>query len=224
MIQFNSTTPEWTPVDLLDRFGEIPLHRVVFDPLPGAATVEDAVRLNESKGALLYELVDGTLVEKTMGAHEALLAAEFVYLLKAFMKESQLGIVMGADGMMKLFPDQIRIPDVSFISWEHLKDSGFPEEPAPDMAPDLAVEVISKGNTAKEMDRKLGEYFQAGSKLVWYVYPSAKTVDVYTSSDQKTSLAEAQVLTGGDVLPGLEIKLAELFKLPAPKEDEPKSS
>lgn len=218
MIQFNSTAPEWTPVDLLDRFGEIPLHRLVLNPPPGTATVEDAVRLNESKGALLYELVDGTLVEKTMGAHEALLAAEFVYLLKAFMKDAQLGIVMGADGMMKLFPDQIRIPDVSFISWEHLKNSGFPEEPAPDMAPDLAVEVISKGNTTKEMDRKLVEYFQAGSKLVWYVYPKTKTVEVYTAPEQKMTLAETEVLTGVDVLPGLEIKLIDLFKLPVPKE------
>lgn len=224
MIQFHSTAPEWTPVDLLDRFGEIPLHRLVLNPPPGTATVEDAVRLNESKGALLYELVDGTLVEKTMGAFESLLAARLLIILGNCVENLGTGIVLGADGMMELFPNQVRIPDASFIGWENLKNSGFPDEPAPSMAPDLAVEVISKGNTPKEMDRKLVEYFQAGSKLVWYFYPSTKSVDVYTSPEQKTTLAKAEVLTGGDVLPGLEIKLAELFKLPAPKEAEQKSS
>ncbi|NOY30862.1 MAG: Uma2 family endonuclease, partial [Planctomycetes bacterium] len=92
--------------------------------------------------------------------------------------------------------------------------SGFPENPVPLMAPDLAVEVISKSNTPKEMDRKLGEYFEAGVRLVWYIYPNERQVQAYTSPTDPIVLGEADMLTGGDVLPGLSIDLKAFFTLP----------
>lgn len=213
----NSSTTGWTAVDLTERFGAIPLHRIIWNPPPGTATVADALSLDDHEDRLC-ELIDGTLIEKDYNCYASYLATQTTVAILGVVKQEDLGVVTGAGGPMQLFPDQLRIPDAAFISWDHLKDSGFPENPAPLFAPDLAVEVISEGNTKKEMDRKLTEYFQAGSKLVWYVYPKTKTVEVYTASQQKTTLAETQVLTGGDVLPGLDIKLADLFKLPSPKE------
>ncbi|TWT85335.1 hypothetical protein Pla123a_01420 [Posidoniimonas polymericola] len=121
--------------------------------------------------------------------------------------------------MLQLFPDQVRIPDVCFVSWERLKGSGFPQQAAPSLAPDLAVEVLSPGNTDQEMHRKLEEYFEAGVRLVWYVDPRDKSVTSYTAVEKSTRLTEADQLTGGDVLPGLTIDLAKLFEIPTPPGD-----
>ena len=209
-----TSTNAWTAVDLVDRFGAIPLHRVFRDPRPGKATVADVVRFDDHYDRLC-ELIDGTLVEKPTGVYESFLASQLITLLNNYLSSSEQGIVLAPDGMMQIFPDQVRIPDVSFIAWENLKGSGFPDDPVPHMSPTLAVEIISKSNTPQEMSRKLGEYFEAGSKLVWYVYPVEKQVMVYTSPTEVTTLGETDTLTGGDLLPGLTIDLKAFFKPPA---------
>ena len=73
--------------------------------------------------------------------------------------------------MLKLDIDLVRIPDVSFVSWDRVPGRKFPSEPVPPLVPDLAVEVISPSNTPKEMDEKLQEYFEKGVRLVWFVRP-----------------------------------------------------
>jgi Uma2 family endonuclease len=86
-----------------------------------------------------------------------------------------------------------------------------PTEPIPDVAPDLAVEVLSAGNTAREMARKRQDYFAAGVQVVWEVNPGTRTVEVFTTPDHSTVLHEAQTLEGGMVLPGFTLPLQELF-------------
>ena len=76
---------------------------------------------------------------------------------------------------------------------------------------DLAVEVLSRGNTPKEMRRKLGEYFEAGVRLVWFVYPKTQTAEVYTSPTEMRRIGKSQSLDGGDVLPGFKLPLRKLF-------------
>lgn len=210
-----TVTHHWTAVDLAARFGPIPLERVVSRPRPGSATVDDAIRM-ESQENRLCELIDGVLLEKTMGFVESFLAAQLGALITAFVQQRNLGVTAGEGGMLQLFPDQVRIPDVCFVSWERLKGSGFPQQAAPSLAPDLAVEVLSPGNTDQEMQRKLEEYFQAGVRLVWYVDPRDKSVVAYTAADKAERLTTADILSGGDVLPGLTIDLAKLFEIPMP--------
>jgi Uma2 family endonuclease len=84
--------------------------------------------------------------------------------------------VAGEAGMMQLAPGLVRIPDVSFISWDRFPDRKLPRDPVPHLAPDLAVEVLSQSNTPKEMDRKRRDYFNAGCKLVWITDPETRTV------------------------------------------------
>jgi Uma2 family endonuclease len=79
------------------------------------------------------------------------------------------------------------------------------------LAPDLAVEVLSAGNTPGEMARKRQEYFAAGVRLVWLVDPEARPVEVFTAPEQPTILHEEHTLEGGAVLPGLALPLRELF-------------
>jgi Uma2 family endonuclease len=210
-------TGTWTAVDLAARFGPIPLCRIRSNPPPGTAREEDVIEIHDHEDRL-YELVDGVLVEKTVGTYEAYLALFLGSLLRNYVAEHHLGIVLGADGMMRLAPGLVRIPDVSFISWDRLPGRTVPRTAIAELAPDLAVEVVSRSNTAKEMDRKLADYFAAGVRLVWYVYPTARQVAVYSARDQHVLVREEESLTGGDVLPGFRLSLRELFAEPGPKE------
>jgi Uma2 family endonuclease len=105
----------------------------------------------------------------------------------------------------------VRIPDVAFITWKNYTKAKRPHGQIPAVVPDLVVEVLSKGNTPKEMSRKLVEYFRAGVRLVWYVDPKRGTVRVYTAVDRSVLLHEHQTLDGGDVLPGFQLSIADWF-------------
>ncbi len=76
------------------------------------------------------------------------------------------------------------MPDVAFMSWDRLPGKTVPDEAIPELAPDLAIEVLSAGNTKGEMERKLKDYFFAGVRLVWYIDWRRRTAEVYTSPDQ----------------------------------------
>jgi Uma2 family endonuclease len=196
--------------DLLKQLGDIAPHRIRMRRPPGKATEKDILTIQRREGRL-YELVDGVLVEKVMGAPESALAADIILLLGPYIQQHQLGMLMGADGTLRLMPGLVRIADVSFVAREHLPNGERPTEAIPDLAPDLAVEVLSKGNTKAEMDRKTREYFFAGSRLVWLVDPKTRSVTVYLAPDQSTTLVEGDALDGGDVLPGLTLPVAAVF-------------
>lgn len=204
----------WTAVDLVERFGAIPLDRIRHDPPPGSATERDVVEIHGREDRL-YELVEGTLLEKTVGTYEAYLALLVGRLLANHVAENDLGIVLGADGMMRLAPGLVRIPDVAFISWQRLPGGKIPRDPIADLAPDLAVEVISRHNTPQEMDRKLADYFTAGVRQAWYVYHQPRRqVHVFTAADKHVVLDENQTLDGGELLPGFTLDLRSLFAEP----------
>jgi Uma2 family endonuclease len=202
--------PVRTFADLLERLGDIPAQRIWLDPPPGTATEEDLLETERREGRLC-ELVDGVLVEKAMGLRESILAGALLALLRAFVIPRNLGIVSGEAGMMRLFPGLVRIPDVAFASWDRVPGRRVPAEAIPDLAPDLAVEVLSEGNTPAEMARKRGEYFRAGVRVVWLIDPKIRAVTVYTSLDASTTLDESQVLEGGEALAGFMLPLRELF-------------
>jgi Uma2 family endonuclease len=201
-----------TAADWWEAMGRVPFDRIVFDPLAGTATEQDLLRLNDHDDRLC-ELIDGTLVEKTKGYEESLLASRIVYLLMTFVVPRKLGLVSGPDGMMRIFAGRVRIPDVAFVSFDRLPDRKSPGVPIPDLAPDLAVEVLSDGNTRREMENKLQEYFKAGTKLVWYVDFKTRSVEAYTSPTQVTRLSGSDVLGGGEVLPGFEVAISTLFEI-----------
>jgi Uma2 family endonuclease len=200
-----------TLADVVERLGSIPLERIPARPAPGTATEADVLArpVGEKR---LYELVDGVLVEKPMGFYESRLAVVLSRLLEEFLDRHDEGTVVGADATMRLEPGLVRLPDVSFISWERLPNRELPREPVPDLAPDLAVEVLSEGNTPAEMERKLREYFAAGTRLVWYLDPASRTATVYSSPESSVVLTEEDTLEGGDVLPGFRLPVREWFE------------
>jgi Uma2 family endonuclease len=146
-----------------------------------------------------------------MRYYESYIAATLIRLLGNFVVAHDLGIVAGADGMMRLAPGLVRIPDVSFVSWEKLTGRRLPRQAIPDLVPDLAVEVLSEGNTPREMARKLDEYFSLGVRLVWLVNPMTESTEVYTSRHQSAVLDKSATLEGGVILPGFTLSLSALF-------------
>lgn len=209
----SETPPPATIADLLAKLGGISPSRVRLRPFPGTATEQDVIDV-EAREDRLCELVDGVLVEKTVGCEESELAFWLGRFLLNFVVPRSLGIVLGIDAMLRLAPDLVRLPDVVFISWDRLPGRKRPTGPIYGLAPDLAVEILSKGNTKKEMERKLREYFETGVRLVWYIDPETRTVRIFTGADQSVLLHEDQTLDGGDVLPGFQLPLRELFTLP----------
>jgi Uma2 family endonuclease len=199
-----------TVADLLQRLGNIPPERVWFLPAPGMATEQDVLDMDAHQNRLC-ELVDGVLVEKTVGYYESRVAMLIGCYIELFLDQHDLGIVLGPDGTLRLMPGLVRIPDVSFISWSKFPNRLLPAEPIPDLVPDLAVEVLSEGNTAAEMRRKLREYFKVGVRLVWLIDPAMHTAEVYTSPRKKRIITADGSLDGGKVLPGFRLSLQELF-------------
>jgi Uma2 family endonuclease len=204
-----------TFAEVLERIGDVPPNRIRLWPPPGTATEKDVIAAMEAPRKRLCELVDGVLVEKAEGIREALLAGVLVKLLWEFVEPDDLGIVLPGDASLRLMPGLVRFPDVSFISWETIGADEVPKGPVPDLAPDLAVEVISQSNTKKEMERKLRDYFVSGVRLVWLIYPKkTQTAEIYTAPDAMRRVGKTHALDGGDVLPGFQLSLKDLFARP----------
>ena len=153
--------PPETVADLLDRLGGIPPERIRMQPPPGLATEADVLKALAAPRKRLCELIDGVLVEKAMGFTEAVLAGAILDYLREIVHAGNLGIVAGADGLVRLWEGRVRIPDVAFFSWDRLPERHMPTQPIPDISPDLAVEVLSAGNTPAEMRLKREDYFGA---------------------------------------------------------------
>lgn len=209
-----------TIADVQERLGHIPESRILSFPAPGTATVQDLLD-GSITGDRLYELVDGILVEKAMGWQQGFVGMWIGHLIQTYLNTNNVGLVAGSDGMIRFKLDLVRMPDVSFIRWDSVDDTDVIENPAGaflEVPPDLAVEVISPSNTRREMAIKLAEYAKAGVKLVWYVDPERKEVDAYPLGDaeRKQTLAAADTLDGGTVLPGFAVPVARIFASRAP--------
>ena len=200
-----------TVADLLHQLGDVPPERILWDPLPGTATEADVIRHVDGEDKRLVELVDGTLVEKPMGQYEARVGGMLYRLLDEYAESHDLGVCYPADATLRVLPRQVRLPDVSFVSWPKLPNRELPAESVAALVPDLAVEVLSASNTRREMERKRRDYFAAGVRLVWQIDPDTQTAEVYTAPDVLTAVPADGTLDGGDVLPGFTLPLQRLF-------------
>ncbi len=198
--------------DRLQDLGDIPLSRIVMNPAPGLATTRDWLVMCES-GRLHYELIDGTLVEKSMGWLESLLGMLLGRWLGNYVAEHQLGVVTGADGFTELFPEIVRGPDVAFVSWNRMPEGKLPTSPLPRLVPNFVIEVLSQGNTYGEMSRKRREYFQAGVELVWMVDLRDRTITVFFTSQQFEVVKQGERIDARPVLPGWTFDTADLFAI-----------
>jgi Uma2 family endonuclease len=173
-------------------------------------TVQDLEKLPDD--GKHYELDRGTLIKMPPTKREhGLVLAEILALIRNHTKAHDLGQVTGEIGYrLSENPDTVRAPDISFTSKARV--TPFTGE-YDRVAPDLAVETASPGNTADDMNLKVAQYFEAGVKQVWVFYPKTRTIHVYTSARSVAILGEGDTLDGGDVLPGFSVKVREIFSV-----------
>ncbi len=184
--------------------------------LPGQPPADASADLDNKD---LYEIIDGVKVEMPpMSANSSVLAARLAHRINLFAMPRELGEAY-PEILFKLplDKDRNRRPDVAFIPYARWpKDRPIPDDNAWDVLPDLCVEVVSPTDQAEEAREKVEEYFEAGVRLVWVVYPRLRLVDVFESPGVVRVLRRADELDGGPVLPGFRLKLADFFLEPPP--------
>ena len=114
-----------------------------------------------------------------------------------YLEKNDLGIVVPADGALRILPGLVSNSRRFVLSDAQLPDGDLFDDAIPDLFPDLAVEVLSKGNTKEEMERKLRDYFRAGTQIVWLIDPKKQIVDVYGSPTERVRQTKDDVLDGG---------------------------
>jgi Uma2 family endonuclease len=165
------------------------------------------------KDGFRYELVKGELRKMSpAGCEHGAVIFNLSGLLAQHIKAHKLGQGFGADTGFKIFsnPDTVRAPDIAFVRRERIPEAGVPKN-FWDIAPDLAVEVVSPGDTFNEVDEKVEDWLAAGVRAVWIVNPKGRTVTVYRSPKQVAILTERDELDGGEVVPGFRCPVSELF-------------
>jgi Uma2 family endonuclease len=176
-------------------------------------TAQDLWRLGE--GDVRRELVNGEVIEMPpVGGTHGRTSIRIGRRLDEHVERQADGEVVGGDVgfILQLAndPERVRAPDVAFVSRERLPEGRLPEKFIIG-APDLAVEILSPSDNPVEVQQKVRDYLEAGSRLVWIVAPAARTVTVYRPDGSARLLREHETLEGEDVLPGLSIPLAEVF-------------
>jgi Uma2 family endonuclease len=176
-------------------------------------TVEDLYVMPDD--GYSHELQAGLLVsEPRPGFRHGRIVATITELLVTYVRPRRLGVVLAGDSgfILARTPDTVRGPDVAFVTHDRFERSGDTVK-AFTGAPDLAVEVLSPSNTAIGMHAKVADYLAAGTRCVWVVDPERRTVAVYASLLWPQVLREDSLLEGGDVVPGFQVRVGELFEV-----------
>ena len=159
------------------------------------------------------ELVKGKVYEMPPpGARHGNVAMRIGMLLSVHVRDNHLGVVFAAETgfILRRDPDTVRAPDASFVAGNRLPEGGLPEGYL-DTPPDLAVEVLSPGDTRREVREKAEDWLRAGTRLVWVIDPATRSVTVYRTAQELVVLSENDTLDGGEVLPGFSCEIRELF-------------
>jgi Uma2 family endonuclease len=161
-----------------------------------------------------YEVINGMRVEREpMGAFETVLASWLCHLLNSFAVGRKLGLAVNEVLFVLNAPrDLKRRPDVAFVSYTRWPTSVVAREPAWNVVPDLAVEIVSPTNLAEEIDSKVTDYLQSGVRLVWVFYPDTGRVYVYQPPTQVSILERIDTLDGGAILPDFRLPIVQLYE------------
>jgi Uma2 family endonuclease len=171
-------------------------------------TAEDLLALGEGR----RELIAGRVVEMTpAGAGHGAVGMTIGAAVLAHAQRTAAGVVFAADTGFRLArdPDTVRAPDVAFVAAPRLLGVDlrryFPG------APDLAVEIVSPGDSFRDVEAKARQWIEHGARLVWVVEPEDRVAFVYRPGRPREDVPPAGALSGDDVLPGLSIPLSECF-------------
>jgi Uma2 family endonuclease len=184
----------------------------MIQPIVRPLTAEDFFSLDLHD--VRSELVQGEVVRMSpAGGEHGVVAMRIGSRLLVYVEAHDLGVVCAAETgfLVDRNPDTIRAPDVAFVSKERMGD-GRPPKKFWSFAPDLAVEVVSPSETAESIQERVREWFAAGTRAVWLLYPSLSAVHVYRSPTDVHILQKGDILSGEDVLPGFTCAVGDLFR------------
>ena len=159
------------------------------------------------------ELVRGELrVTPPSGGPHGTAAGNLLFVLGPYVKQHGLGRVFpdGTGYELLRLPHTVRVPDASFVRADRLPERGTGPGLL-QLAPDLAIEVLSPSETASELEEKLDDYTAAGTSLVWVLDPTRRTVMIVASNAPVRWLREGDTLDGGGVIPGFSCAVSEVF-------------
>lgn len=162
-----------------------------------------------------YELVKGEVKRMPpAGSEHGVIIIRFVRPFSQFVEDNNLGLVFAAETGFRIAsnPDTVRAPDAAFVSKEKIPVEGVPRG-FWDGAPDMAIEVISPSDTYTDVEEKVHDWLDAGTQMVVVINPRTRTVTAYHSHTELVRLTESGVLSGGNVVPGFELQLSELFRV-----------
>lgn len=161
-----------------------------------------------------YELVDGELVEVRMGALAVWVVGQVTYWIMSYLHAAKAGgVFLPSDALLHAWPerpDHYRKPDGMFFAKGRLPGDRPPEGTI-EIPPDIAIEVVSPYDNARNLEAKVQEYLEAGVRLVWVFYPDSSTVHVYRPGSSAARLGTDDTLEGEDVLPGFSVRVADVF-------------
>ena len=190
---------------------DAPRHRSSFHYMAPALMTADEL-LHSNIPDKRTELVRGVLVvREPAGYNHGRVIAQLTGWLWSHVERTAAGQLLGAETGFTLFrdPDTVRAPDIAFVHRDRLPDPasrGFV-----DLAPDLVVEVLSPDDRPGETLGKVGDWLQAGTRLVWVIDPERRTARIYRADGSQTSVTEAVELSGEEVLPGFACPLSSLL-------------
>lgn len=180
--------------------------------MASVAEITTAEQLLREPGLGRCELLRGELVLMSpSGSLHAIITARLTGILNDYVEARKVGWIFGAEGgfHIRRDPDTVRAPDVAFVRADRMPETiphGF--FPGP---PDLAVEVLSPSDRASEVLAKVWDWIETGCRRVWVVDPEMRSVAIYAPGAEASLLHIADVLTDGELLPGLEIELRKVF-------------
>ncbi len=173
-------------------------------------TADDLLTVSDDRR---FELIDGRLLEKLMGARASSIAVAISTALKIHVKPQQLGGIFDGECGYVLFPDQpnrVRRPDISFVRRERFPGGEIPEGWF-HLAPDLAVEILSPNNTAPQIASRITDYLSAGVPLLWVIDPATRLVQIFRGGGSAAWLIGSGELKGENVLPGFTCRVEDIF-------------
>lgn len=171
-------------------------------------TIEDLEKMQAAHPDYRMELVEGNIVVMSPSGYESEeVGTEFARILGNWVRPRQIGRVTGSSAGFRLPNKDLRAPDVSFIRADRFKRS---TEDYAELVPDLVVEVKSKTDTLEKLQAKINEFISLGTQIGILIDPKTKTLEIYRSTG-KTLLQNGDILTLPDLLPGWEVKIAEIW-------------
>ena len=168
---------------------------------------------------LRYEIIDGEMIMSPAPTfNHQWIMQNIVYALGPFVRKKRLGAVVAApcDILIRRAPLRTRQPDVFYISFERSDKtiSELRKMAVLEIAPDLAVEILSPSDRRGVLKAKLDDYIKIGVRECWVVRPKAETVEVIRLSDEGATpvkLFHLGETLRSEVLPDFRMKVADIF-------------